>query len=77
MTRYVRVGEHYYDLTDGSMSRHPEWCFHDGDRQHLIYNAEQLLTDLGQMISAPQVIYPIGPAMTKRIEQTKEGVEHL
>lgn len=77
MTKYVRVGEHYYDLTDGSMSRHPEWYFHDGDRNRLIYSAEQLLNDLGKMVSAPQVIYPVGPDMTKRIDQTKGEVEHL
>ena len=40
MTRYVRVGEYYYDLIDGSLSKNPEWCFHDGDRQRLIYSAE-------------------------------------
>ena len=77
MTKYVRLGEYYYDLEDASLSTHPEWCFHDGDRQRLIYSAEQLLNDLERMVSAPQVIYPVGPDMTKRIEQTKEGVEHL
>ena len=40
-----------------------------------IYSAEALLNDLSRMISAPQVVYPAGPAMTKNINESKKVYE--
>ena len=77
MTRYVQIGAYIYDLEDGTLSERPQFCFNDGERTRMIYAAEKLLQDLGNMISAPQVVYPIGPAMTKKINETKEEVVHL
>lgn len=75
MTRYVSIGADFYDLEDGSLSLKPRFIFNDGDRTRKIYSAEALLNDLSRMVSAPQVVYPAGPAMTKNINESKKVFE--